>query len=124
VANQPVWLQQRAYQQALQLVQPTAALSAAPQLPPDRLALLVRALLRVLDEAMHMAMRQPHSGALPAATAVQMLTEVLLQPATAKSVPWAISASCDQMGRIVATPGCPVPVLHAASHALRQLQMR
>ena len=49
------------------------------------LAGLLQAALRTLDDVMHLAMRDPHSGALPAATAVQVLTELLMREHTQPS---------------------------------------
>ena len=119
-ATEAAWMQQRRYQQALQLVQPSAVLAVAAALPPAQLAALVQAALRTLDDVMHLALRDPHAGALPAATAVQMLVELLSREGA--RVPWALPAGCDRMARIVATPACPMPVMHAATHALRTLQ--
>ena len=121
-AAQPGWTTKTAYQQALQPIQPHMALSAASRLPPAQLGMLVRASLRVADETMRVAIRSPLLGSLPAASAIQLLEQLLLSPQTTKTLLWALTTGCDFLGRIVATPGCPPPALHAATHALRQLQ--
>ncbi|KAL1515015.1 hypothetical protein AB1Y20_004083 [Prymnesium parvum] len=117
-----LWMQQRTYQHALQPLQPSAVLSALPLLPPPQHAALLHAAFRTLDDAVHLALRDAHGGVLPATTAVQLLTELLLGEETPRVAPWARAAGCERMGRIVAASGCPIPVSHAAAHALRSLQ--
>ena len=110
------------FQVSLNVVQPPTLLAGITQLPPAQLNVFFAAMMRLLDDTVLLAMRSAHDGALPAATAVQLLAEVLAMHGHQENARWAVTTGCERMRRIIATPECPPPVRLATTHALGRLQ--
>ena len=80
------------------------------------------ALLRAVDDTVLLSLRNPHAGSLPASTALQLLGEALSSDSAAARE--AIPAAMDRLRRVLATPACPLPVRHDASHSLASIRAR
>jgi len=121
--NEPLWMRQRSCSMRLSAVQPSAVLSSAmAQLPRRGSSALLAALLRAVDDTVLLSLRNPHAGSLPASTALQLLGEALSSDSAAARE--AIPAAMDRLRRVLATPACPLPVRHAASHSLASIRAR
>lgn len=115
-------MRQRSCTSRLELVRPSTLLSCASRLPSASLAALLGALIQAVDECVLLSLRNPHAGSLPAASAIQLLAEVLCGASSPEAMPAATAAAINRCQRVLATPNCPLPVQHAAGRALMLLR--
>jgi len=115
-------MRQRSCAAQLAAVHPSLALSCAATLPKESLSALLSALVQIVDESVLLSLRNPHTGSLPAASALQLLGEVLTKATGERAVPGATAAGVERCQRVLATHNCPLPVRHAAGRTLALLR--
>lgn len=84
---------------------------------------LLSALVRIVDEAMHLTFASHRaSAAEAAASALSLLVAIVEVVGADATPPWALTAATDRAQRALASPMCPQPVQAAASRAIERMR--